>query len=107
MGNVGKAMSVVSGFIPDPATASVLGDVGTGIEATAELVEAKKREKDAKAKMRKIEAKERKQLQEIRIENKRIFNQKLGGNRSLSGGSMRLASNKERKAKGGVIRVAV
>ena len=99
-------MSAVSGFIPDPATASIMGDVGTGIEATSELMEAKKKEKDAKEKMRKIEAKERKQLEEIRIENKQIFDRKLGGNRSLSGGSIRVASNKERKARGGVLRVA-
>ena len=99
--NVGRE---IAGVIPHPA---ILFDQAKELGMTVdELIQAKKKEKKAKENLKRIEADERRQLEDIRIEKKRVWDGKLKGNRSMAGGSMRVAGSRERKAKGGILRVA-
>lgn len=108
---MGKALSKINsvgrdiaGVIPHPA---ILFDQAKDLGLTVdELIQAKKKEKEAKRKLEKLEAQERRELEQIRIEKKRIWDGKLKGTRSMSGGNLRVAGSKARKATGGVLRVA-
>ena len=107
---MGKALSkidnVTRSFYEVPNPVSVARESAEIGMTADQLIQSKKKEKEANNKLKQILSDERRQLEDIRIEKKRVWDGKLTGSRSMSGGSARVAGNNVRMAKGGVLRVS-
>ena len=106
-GVVGKGLQVASGFIPDPATSSIMNDTGTAIEVTAELIEANKKKKAAEKQLADALARERADIAREKERKEVAFAARLKGNRQMSrGGKRAMSTGGARAMSSGGARVA-
>ena len=83
--------------------------LGDGIDAAKmakELIEAKKRQREAEARLRKIQEEERARVAAELAAKQRVFRGKIAGTRHMSAGQARTPSQGNRMASAGMARIA-